>query len=352
MDALSRLNTDAALLRARLDMLNRQASSGRKTDRLGDLPPEAPQLVNLSNDMARREVYGRAIDQSTGRISVTQASLQRLKNIAGEFRSQVAMRLDPKDPAALAAFQERARAAAMEVGSLLNTQLSGEYLFGGSDLTHPPVPNAHNLMSSGMATSIATAIGGLNNSNASSVAAATLAAAQDTTVGNSPFSSFLEDPAGGANEARRSVPAADNHLVTYGVPANRNAVAQSRGETTGSWARDLLRGLFSVAALGPSQAQYDQGFGDLANTLRNGFASAESALSEEMGALGNVSQQLDTTKTRHRDMSDTLQKQITGFTDVDMAETLTQLQATRTALESSYRITASLADLTLSKFLR
>jgi len=51
-------------------------------------------------------------------------------------------------------------------------------------------------------------------------------------------------------------------------------------------------------------------------------------------------------------MSDTLQKQITGFTDVDMAETLTQLQATRTALESSYRITASLADLTLSKFLR
>jgi len=136
------------------------------------------------------------------------------------------------------------------------------------------------------------------------------------------------------------------------VPANRNAVAQSRGETTGSWARDLLRGLFSVAALGPSQAQYDQGFGDLANTLRNGFASAESALSEEMGALGNVSQQLDTTKTRHRDMSDTLQKQITGFTDVDMAETLTQLQATRTALESSYRITASLADLTLSKFLR
>jgi flagellin-like hook-associated protein FlgL len=207
-------------------------------------------------------------------------------------------------------------------------------------------------MSSGMATSIATAIGGLNNSNASSVAAATLAAAQDTTVGNSPFSSFLEDPAGGANEARRSVPAADNHLVTYGVPANRNAVAQSRGETTGSWARDLLRGLFSVAALGPSQAQYDQGFGDLANTLRNGFASAESALSEEMGALGNVSQQLDTSKARHRDVSDTLQKQITGLTDVDMAETLTQLQATRTALESSYRITASLADLTLSKFLR
>ena len=352
MDALSRLNNDAALLRARLDALNRQASSGRKTDRLGDLPPEAPQLVNLSNDMARREVYSRAIDQSMTRISVTQSSLQRLKDIAGAFRSEVAMRLDATNPAALAAFQERARTAAIEVGNLLNTQVSGEYVFGGSDLTHPPVPNPQNLMSGGMATSIATAIAGLNNSNASTVAAATLAAAQDTTPGNSPFSSFLEDPAGGASEARRSVPAADNQLVAYGVPANRNAVAHSMGETTGSWARDLLRGLFSVGALGPTQAQYGQGFGDLANTLREGFASAETALSEEMGALGNVAKHLDTTKSRHSDISDVLQKQIAGITDVDMATTLTQLQGTRTALEASYRVTSSLADLTLSRFLR
>jgi flagellin-like hook-associated protein FlgL len=352
MDALSRLNADAALLRARLDVLGRQASSGRKTDRLGDLQPEAPQLVNLSNDMARREVYGRAIDQSAARISVTQASLQRLKDIAGEFRSAVTMRLDANNPSALAVFQGRARAAALEVGNLLNTQMSGEYLFGGSDLTHPPVPNPQNLMSTGMAVTIATAIGGLNDSNAGSVAATTLTVSQDRWGGNSPFSYFLEDPARGANEARRSVPVADNQLVVYGVPANRNAVAQSTGETTGSWARDLLRGLFSVAALGPAQAQYAQGFGDLANTLREGFVSAETALSEEMGALGHVAQQLDTTKSRHRNISDILQKQIADITDVDMAATLTQLQGTRTALEASYRVTSSMADLTLSKFLR
>ena len=352
MDALSRLNADATLLRARLDILSRQASSGRKTDRLGDLPPEAPQLVNLTNDMARREVYGRAIDQSTTSITVAQASLQRLKDIASAFRSEVAMRLDAKDPAALAVFQERARVAAVEVGNLLNTQVSGEYLFGGSDLTHPPVPNPQALMSSGMATSIAIAIGGLSNSNASAVAAATLTAAQDSSAGNSPFSAFLEDPAGGANEARRSVPAADNQLVAYGVPANRNAVAQSTGETTGSWARDLLRGLFSVAALGPAQAQFSQGFAALAETLRQGFVSAESALAEEMGALGNVARQLESAKTRHQDISDTLQKQITGITDVDMATTLTALQGTRTALEASYRVTSSLGELTLSKFLR
>ncbi|NCY23734.1 MAG: hypothetical protein EBX37_02410 [Alphaproteobacteria bacterium] len=352
MDALSRLNADASLLRARLDILSRQASSGRKTDRLGDLPPEAPQLVNLTNDMARREVYGRAIDQSATSITVTQASLQRLKDIASAFRSEVAMRLDAKDPAALAVFQERARAAALEVANILNTQVWGEYLFGGSDLTQPPLPNPQALMSSGMATTIATAIGGLNDTNAGAVAAATLTVAQDSSAANSPFSAFLEDPARGANEARRSVPAADNQLVAYGVPANRNAVAQSTGETTGSWARDLLRGLFSVAALGPAQAQFSQGFAALAETLRQGFVSAESALAEEMGALGNVARQLESAKTRHQDISDTLQKQITGITDVDMATTLTALQGTRTALEASYRVTSSMGELTLSKFLR
>jgi hypothetical protein len=35
-----------------------------------------------------------------------------------------------------------------------------------------------------------------------------------------------------------------------------------------------------------------------------------------------------------------------------MATTLTALQGTRTALEASYRVTSSLGELTLSKFLR
>lgn len=352
MDALSRLNADAAVLRSRLDTQTRQAASGRRADRLGDLSPEAPRAINLSNDIARRTVYGRGIDQTMGRIDLTQSTLQRLKNIASEFRSEVAMRLDAKDPAALSTMQARARSAVLEVGNLLNTQLAGEFLLGGSDLANPPVPNPQNLLSSGMAANIAGAMAGLTDSNAASVAAATLSAAQDTSAGASPFSAFLEDPSRGAAEPRRSLPAADGQLVSYGVAANRNGVAQSIGETTGSWSRDLLRGLFSLAALGPDQALQEQGFKAMAETIRQTFVSAEGALSEEMGALGNVSRQLETMRTRHRDISDTLRQQLAGITDVDLAETLTRLQATRNALEASYRVTSDLAALTLSKFLR
>ena len=352
MDILGRLNADALLLRGRVDTLTRQAASGRRAEVLGDIAPDVPRAINLSRDIARRDVYGKSIDQAMGRIEVTQATLKRLSNIAQEFRSEVALRLDPKDPSALATVQARARSAVLEVGSLLNIQLNGEYLLGGADLARPPVPDATRLLSSPLAVSIGNAVAGLDNSNAAAVAAATLAAAQDTSGGNSPFSAYLEDPAQGGAEPRRAVPAGDGPVVAYGVVANRNALAQSSGETTGGWARDLLRGLLSLAALTPTQAAQSDGFNALAVTIRDSFASAGNALAEEQGSLGAIHRQLDAGRTRHKDISDTLTRQLASITDVDLAATLTKLQSTRDALEASYRVTSSLSSLTLSKFLR
>ena len=350
MDALGRLNADAALIRARVETLSRQAASGRRAEVLGDIAPDAPRAINLGRDIARRENYAGIIDQALGRTGVMQATLQRMKDIASEFRSNVTIRLDAADPAALATVRARAQAAVLELGGMLNTQVNGEYLFGGSDLSRPPVPAAGGLLSSPLALAIGGQIATLDNSNAATVAAGTLAAAQDTSA--SPFSVFLEDPAAGGTEPRRSVPAGDGMAVAYGIAANRNGTASSTGETTGSWARDLLRGLLSLAALGPAQAAQPQGFEALAGTLRAGMESAENALSEEMGALGAVEKQLATARTRHQGISDTLRSQLANITDVDLATTLTRLQATRNSLEASYRMISSMASLTLSQFLR
>ena len=109
MDALGRLNADSALIRARVETLSRQVASGRRAEVMGDIAPDAPRAINLSNDISRRETYTTAIDQALGRTGVMQATLQRLKDIAGEFRSNVAMRLDAANPAALATVQARAR---------------------------------------------------------------------------------------------------------------------------------------------------------------------------------------------------------------------------------------------------
>lgn len=352
MDILGRMNHETAALRNRMEVLTRQVASGRRAEVLGDLAPEAPRAVNLSNDIARRETYMRAIDRTTGRMDVMQAGLGRLKAIASEFRSEVAMRLSSRDENALVTVQARARAALNEMGSLLNLRLNGEYLFGGTDMANPPVPDPGALANGPMASAIAAEVATLTNGNAATVAANTRSLAQDTSAGMSPFSAFLEDPAQGAAEARRSMPVADGEKLVFGIKANSNAMATSEGETTGGWARDLMRGLMTLMALTPAQLQQRQGFEEFAQTIRGGLESAENALSEEMGALGAVQRQAASARTRHQDLADALQKQLAGITDVDMAATLTKLQATRGALEASYRVTASLSELSLARFLR
>lgn len=352
MDILGRMNLEAAALRGRMEVLSRQVASGRRAEVIGDVAPDAPRAINLSNDIARRETYTRAIDRNLGRMEVMQSGLGRLKAIASEFRSEVAMRLSSRDQNALVTVQARARAAVLEVGALLNKQLNGEYLFGGTDLANPPVPGAASLADGPMASAIAAEVATLNNGNAAAVLAATRAHAQDTSAGMSPFSAFLEDPAQGASEPRRSLPVGDGEKLVFGIAANRNAMATSEGETTGSWARDLMRGLMTLMALTPAQLQQREGFEEFAQGIREGLTSAENALAEEMGALGAVQRQASTARTRHQDVSDALRQQLSGIVDVDLAATLTKLQATRGALEASYRVTASLSELSLARFLR
>ena len=51
---LGRLNGDTAALRQKLDTLTQQVSTGRKTDRIGDLAPQRPQALDLQAEIGRR----------------------------------------------------------------------------------------------------------------------------------------------------------------------------------------------------------------------------------------------------------------------------------------------------------
>jgi flagellar hook-associated protein 3 FlgL len=352
IDMLGRLDADAALLRLRLEALTRQVSTGLRAEAPGDLAPQLPRALELRAEAARRDTYGQAIGQALGRAEVAQGALKRLGEIAREFGDGAAMKLDPNDPQSIPLTAERARAAMIEVGNLLNTQHVGEYLFGGSDFGRPPVPDPAGLPASGFAGQIATAIATLGGGNAATVAAATKSAAQSDAAGVTPFSAFASDPATGLAEPRRGVPAEDGVVVPYGLFANRNAAASSTGETAGSWARDLLRGLASLAALTPAQAASPQDFRDLAGVIRNGLKSASAGLADEAGALGLTEARLEGTRSRHAAVQATVQSQLAGIQEVDLAAVLTRLKATETALQASYSAIGRVGSLSLAQFLR
>lgn len=347
---IGRLDTGAAMLRARLEALTRQVSDGRQGPGYGDIAPEARRAVDLRAELNRREVWQGTISRALARTEVAQNTLGRIADVATQFY-QEAIRLDGTSGARISAVATAARAALVEVASLLNERHAGEYLFGGSDSANPPIPDPQGILASGMATDIAAAVAGLTVGNAAAVAAATLSAAQSDAAGTTPFSAFVSDPAQGLGEPRRSVPAAEGERVAYGLFANRNAAATSVGETTGSWARDVLRGLATLAALDPAQAALGTGFTELMAVVRGGLRSAVDAIGVERGALGATEQRLETTARRHAEVSVALAGQIAEIEEVDMAATISRLQATQTQLEASYRAISLVSGLTLTRFL-
>ncbi len=355
IEMFQRLTSEAMQLRGRRDDFMRQATTGMKAERIGDLAPDIPRAVSLRGEIGRREVYGRAMDQALGRTMVMQDSLNRMTEIAREFRTKAATRITAGDPGSLMTVQSDARAALTELAHLLNTRHAGEYLFGGSDLGRPPIPNPEGLATGQMAQDIAAQVAALPTQGVAATVDATRGIAQSNVAGITPFSDFITADAllpPEEQEPRRGVPAAEGQVIGYGIIAGRNAAATSSGETTGSWARDLMRNLMSLAALTPEQMTDRTTFDSFIGTLRDGLSSAELALGEEAGALGLVEARMEATQRRHDNLSTALGQQLSDIEEVDVADVLTRMQATRTALEASYRAIGALGELTLANFLR
>lgn len=347
---LGRLAADTATLRARMEVLTRQVSDGRKGALYGDIAPEGKRAIDLRADIAMRATYQGTIDGALGRIGVVQEVLGRLETIAGDAMDST-LSLPGTDSRRITVVAQQAQAALQQVAQLLNTQYAGEYVFGGSDLLNAPVPDAQGILSSGLVTQIAAAVAGLAPGGAAAVSSATLAAAMSDAAGTTPFSAFLSDPATGLAEARRSVPAEDGSRIDYGIAANRNAAVVSSGSTTGSWARDLLRGLATLAALDPSQLTLGTDFQTVIADARDSLRSATQALGQEQGLLGGVEQRLTGVKDAHASLTVSLKLQLSSIEEVDAAETIAALQATKTQLEASYQAIASLGELSLARFL-
>ncbi len=355
IELFNRLTGDTMQLRGRIETLTRQSITGLKAERLGDLGPGVARSVSLRAELGRRELSGQAMEQALGRTAVMQGSLDRLTEIAREFRTKAATRITAGDAGSLMTVQSDARAALTEVAHLLNTRHAGEYLFGGSDLTRPPIPDPEGLATGQMAQDIAAEVAALPVQGVLATIDATRGIAQSNALGVTPFSDRLTADAllpSGEQELRRGVPAADGQVIGYGIIAGRNADAISQGETTGSWARDLMRNLMSLAALTPEQMSDRAVFDGFIGSLRDGLSSAELALGEEAGALGTVEARMEATQRRHADLSTALSQQIADIEEVDVADVLVRLQATRNALEASYRAIGSLRELTLANFLR
>jgi flagellin-like hook-associated protein FlgL len=346
--SLARIARDALALKARSEQLSRQAASGARGELYGDIAPEARRSIDLRAEIGRRETHEASIGRALGRAETAQVALGRITDIARRFMGE-ALRLTEGDPTRIQTVAVAAREALGEFGVLLNERHAGEYLFAGSDVGNPPVVDGAGLGNGAMASAIRTQVAALAPGNAALVAAGT--AAEATNPALTPFSAHLEIGPG-ATEPRRVAVIGDGEQAGYGLFASRNADATSSGETVGAWSRDIIRGLAILSGLTAGSAAAGADFRAIVDVARGALASAGEALAEEAGVLGLAEERMAAARTRHGDVTLALQKSRAAIEDADLAETIAQLQDTRTRLEASYRAVGVVSGLSLAQFLR
>ena len=349
--ALARLVGQSSNLKSQIETLSAQVASGRRGTYYGEIAPDARRAISLRTEITRRDSHVATIDRALGTTGAAQEALQRLSDIAKQFMTE-AGKVNNSDSVRVSALASSARQAVEEVAGLLNERHAGAYVFGGADSANPPIPNPAGIMGTQMATDIATAVGTLAPGNSGAVLNATLTAAQNVTPGQTPFSDYALDPARGLNEPRRTVLTGDGQEVETGLFASRNAAAGANGSATGSWSRDLLRGLMTLASLTPGQTAAGADFNAVVQSATASLKTAMGGLGEEAGALGLAESQLESARDRHTNLNMTLGSQLSDVEEVDLATTLTALQDTQTRLQASWQALSMLSGLSLTDFLR
>jgi flagellin-like hook-associated protein FlgL len=343
-------------LRARMADLTRQVASGQKADGYAGLGADALQSINLSGERSRSEVYATAAQRGGAFADAAQTTLKGISDAVSGLLAHAGRLsnngLPGSDAQAVGMAAQEARSVLDEVVSLLGERYAGQAIFGGGDPDGTPIVGAKDFQSTGLFTGIRDQVRGLAAGGGQAALDATKALAGSNDPAVSPFTGFAAQAAQGlATDSRRAVQVGDGISVEVGLYAYRNAQASSQGETTGSWARDLLRGLSIIANLGPDQAALGSDYQTLAQGALASVKAGMDGLTQEQAGLSGQQARLTSAVTRNNDVAMQLDVQIGHLQEVDMARAITSLQSTQSQLEASYRALALLGNLSLANFL-
>lgn len=334
---LGLLVQDSAAAQTRVTTTSQQASTGLVAQTYAGLGPDAQVSLNLRPALAQVDVYSQNITAANTQMDTTNQVLGQLEQIASQFSTgELSVSTDTSQEVDTLASQ--ASAALTQVQSLLNTKVGDKYIFAGQDSSNPPLPDTQF---NAYVAAIRTAAGGLAAGTGSATIAATLAAA--TT--NSPFSATL-----GTTPETATVGV--GVTVPVGIVAGQNAyVTQTGPDTTGSYVRDLIRSLATIASMNSSQTTLGADFTTLVSDTQQSLASQVVAISNEQGGIGAAQQNLTLNQTTLDDTKTALTTQVSNVENVDAASTATALTQAQTQLEISYKIISSMQTMSLVSYL-
>ena len=309
---VGRLTQDSGTVRQQLNVALQQEATGKISGEYSGLGDGARTSLDLRPSVQHLQTWQNNIDAANTRLTVTQSVLTQISSIASNFYAQTS-NINGVGDSEVGSIAASAKTALQQVAQLLNTKAGDIYVFAGQDTATPP----------------------LTSTDPAVVGAAVLA----NPPTQAPFSSTI-------GTAVPTVEVGDGQTVQVGLLADQNTLATSAAPTSGSYIRDILSGLASLANMTPGAAAQATAAG-----VRAQLGSAVTALSDEQGALGDIQSGLQARQTTLAATQTALTAQVSDAEDVDAAATLTKVQSLQTQLQASYQLIAGVKDLTLATYL-
>lgn len=133
-------------MRAKLDDLQRQLSTGQKSDTYAGLGLDRGVTVSLNAQLSAIGGYSNTITNVSTRISVASTALGRMVDIGSSLKSAMAQAGYGVNGTGASSVQKTAQASLDELLGLLNSQVGDHYLFSGRATDQPAVQSLEQIL--------------------------------------------------------------------------------------------------------------------------------------------------------------------------------------------------------------
>ena len=335
LSALNNAIYNVGLTQSSIGTLEAQGSSGLLSSEFAGLDGGTRAVLDLGSQLSLNTAAQANAAQAADVNQVTQTALGQIQTLVSGVTSQL---LEPSAQTAqgLSTLASSARNVLGQVAGLLDTKVGQVYVFAGQDSRTPPIPDPSNISQSAFYAAIQAAVSNLPTSDAATVQSQLLSAAAPGAT--SPFSATLE-----ASNQANSADLGGGQTVQLGVMADQNTDAVS-------YMRDVLMALSPIGPLGTADPTSTP-VQDLLGSVHTTLSDADDALNTDIGGLGARQSVITTAQSDLTATASALTTQLGAAEDADPTQVATKLATAQTQLQASYKIIASLEDLSLAKFL-
>lgn len=323
---LNYMNTLLSSQRNQMNVYEDQISSGQKSTSYAGLGGAGTvSSISLQSALSQITAYSSNISLIQGRTSVMDNVLTAITKTTQQVSSDLTVVTQSNADPGMNNFNVEAQNALNQIQAALNSQYNGIHVFAGTDSANVPVASVSTL-----------------NTNVSAVLANLYSGAQNGATVLTNVQAISGTAAGYsatvASAGHVTAQIDTSQTVDYTVMANDPSLQQ------------IMQGLSIIANL-----QYDPNHPSDFWTVYNGAKQmidqgTKGAITLN-GQVGLIQAQLSTADTNQQASQTTLQTQLGGVQDVDVAQATSQLQLLQTQLQASYKVVSMINQMSLINFL-